>query len=113
MRSVLERLRDIQQAILNVEKYTTQGRKAFDENELIQTWVFRQLEIIGEAVSAIPQDFRRRYPDVAWKQANGVRNILIHLYFNVDQDTIWDIVEQDLPGLKVSIDAIILDEERL
>lgn len=41
MRSVLERLRDIQQAILNVEKYTTQGRKAFDENELIQTWVFR------------------------------------------------------------------------
>lgn len=50
---------------------------------------------------------------MAWKQANGVRNILIHLYFNVDQDTIWDIVEQDLPGLKVSIDAIILDEERL
>lgn len=41
MRSVLERLRDIQQAILNVEKYTTQGRKTFDENELIQTWVFR------------------------------------------------------------------------
>ncbi len=111
MRNTTERLRDIQEAIANIQKYTDQGRKAFDENELIQTWVIRHLEIIGEAVSAIPQDFRKRYPEVPWKQANGVRNILIHLYFKVDHDTIWAIVEHDLPSLKTNIDAILTNEE--
>lgn len=111
MRNTTERLRDIQEAIANIQKYTDQGREVFDENELIQTWVIRHLEIIGEAVSAIPQDFRKRYPEVSWKQANGVRNILIHLYFKVDHDTIWAIVEHDLPSLKTNIDAILTNEE--
>ena len=110
MRDTKERLQDIQQAIANIQKYTTQGKEAFDENELIQTWVVRHLEIIGEAVSAVPQDFRKLHPDVPWKQANGVRNILIHLYFKVDHDSIWSIVEHDLPDLKTKIDAILSEE---
>jgi uncharacterized protein with HEPN domain len=57
VRDTFERLRDIQEAITRITKYTNQGRDTFDENELVQTWVIHHLEIIGEAVRAIPQDF--------------------------------------------------------
>ena len=59
MRDVFERLRDIQEAIEQIWKYTNQGRDLFNQNELVQTWVIHHLEIIGEATLAIPQVYSR------------------------------------------------------
>ena len=64
MRDTSERLRDIQLSIANISKYTSQGRSSFDENELVQMWVIKHLEIIGEAARAIPQDFKESYPSI-------------------------------------------------
>lgn len=107
MRDAAERLRDIQEAITRITKYTNQGRHIFDQDELVQTWVIHHLEIIGEAVRSIPQDFKDIHPEISWKQISRMRNILIHIYFGVDLDIVWEVVERDLPGLKASIDALL------
>lgn len=107
MREVSERLRDIQEAIARIRKYTNLGREKFDQDELIQTWVVHHLEIIGEATRSIPQDFKDLHPEIAWKQISRMRNILIHIYFGIDRDIVWEVVERDLPNLEMSINAIL------
>ena len=107
MRDTFERLRDIQEAIARITKYTNQGRETFDQNELVQTWVIYHLEIIGEAVRAIPPDFKDQHPEIAWRQITGMRNVLVHVYFGINRDRVWAVVERDLPNLKTSIDALL------
>lgn len=110
MRSIEERLKDIQQAIMDIEKYTNQGRHAFDEDQLVESWIIRQMEIIGEAVRHLPDDFKRRYSHIPWKQIAGMRDMLIHHYFIVDKEIVWLSIEQDLPVLKAVITAGLEDE---
>lgn len=107
MRDVPERLRDIQEAIERITKYTVQGRELFDQNELVQTWVVHHLEIIGEAARSIPQDFKFLHPEIPWKQISGMRNILVHVYFGIDKDIVWAVVERDLPVPRVGVQAIL------
>ncbi len=88
MRDTTERLRDIQEAITQIKKYTDQGRHAFDQNELVRTWVIHHLRIIGEAARAISQDFKNHHPEIPWGQISGMRNIIVHIYFGVDPDIV-------------------------
>lgn len=111
MRDPYERLRDVQEAILQILKYTSQGSDSFYQDELVQTWVIHHLEIVGEAVRTIPQDFRNLHPEIPWKQMNAMRNILVHLYFEINLDRVWAVVERDLPDLKSSIDVILAGHE--
>ena len=111
MRDTYERLRDIREAIRHIEKYTSQGRDAFDQNELVQTWVMYHLGILGEAARSLPQEFKQAYPDIPWAQISKMRNVLIHIYFGIDQEIIWEIVQRDLPELKVQVDAILSEQE--
>lgn len=111
MRDINERLRDIQEAISHIMKYTHQGRDSFDQNELIQTWVVHYLGIIGEAARAIPQDYKMLHPEISWKSINGMRNIIVHHYFGIDFDVAWSVVENDLPILKTQVDAILNEQE--
>jgi uncharacterized protein with HEPN domain len=111
MRDTNVRLHDIQEAINNINKYTNQGRERFDQDELVQIWVIRHMEIIGEAARAIPQSFKQQHPEVPWGQINGMRNIVVHIYFGIDRNRIWEAVEHDLPSLKASIDALLNKEE--
>lgn len=107
MRDDRQRLLDVQEAIEQIEKYTDQGRDAFEQNELIQTWVIHYLQIIGEACRAISQPFKDQYPTVAWNKIIGMRNILVHLYFGIDEEIVWSVVERDLPDLKQQIKTIL------
>ena len=78
MRDPRERLQDILEAIGRIERYAALGRQAFENDELIQNWSVRYLQIIGEAVRALPQEMRDRVPDVAWSEIVGMRHILVH-----------------------------------
>jgi uncharacterized protein with HEPN domain len=57
------------------------------------------LEIVGEASGKIPQAFRKLHPELPWSKMIGMRNILIHAYFQIDRQTLWLTVKNDLPGL--------------
>ena len=107
MRDTSERLRDIQETIARITKYTDVGRQSFDQNELVQTWVVHNLEIIGEASRSIPQEYKDKHPTIEWARISRMRNVLIHIYFGVDPDIVWEVVERDLPNLKTQIDAIL------
>jgi uncharacterized protein with HEPN domain len=110
VRSDLDRLLDIQEAITRIERYTTRGRDAFDTDELLQTWVVHHLEIIGEATRSLSQDFRGRHPEVPWREIARMRNVLIHAYFGIDLERVWSVVEKDLPPLGKQVAQAIADE---
>jgi uncharacterized protein with HEPN domain len=107
MRDDTERLRDIQEAIANIEKYSVGGRSVFDENELIQTWIIHHLQIIGEASSAMSEAFLSRHPEVPWQDIADFRNILVREYFRVNLNIVWAIVERELPDFKAEVERII------
>ena len=107
MRSNRERLMDIQDALVKIEKYSRRGRQVFDEDELIQIWIVYHLQIIGEASSAMSEGFINQYPNVPWIDIADFRNVLVHEYFRVDVDIVWAIVEQELPDLKNKIESIL------
>jgi len=65
--------------------------------------VVRALEIIGEAVKNIPEAVRRKYPNIPWKDMSGMRDILIHEYFGVDIDVLWNTVTNDIPKALTAI----------
>ena len=107
MRDDAERLRDILEAVARIERHTLGGRAAFEQDELIQTWVVHHLQIIGEACRALSDDFRKQHPDVPWSQIIGMRNILVHHYFGIDVPVVWNVVERDLPDLKQKVSALL------
>jgi len=105
-------LKDILEAIRKIENYTKDI--AFDDfvmDELIQDGVVRNLEVIGEAVKNIPEDIKDKKPEVEWKKIAGLRDILIHDYFGIDEDIVWDAVKNKLPGLKKKIKGILSEIE--
>ncbi len=107
MRDPRERLQDILEAIRQIERYAGRGRQAFENDELIQNWFVRHLQIIGEAARALPPEMRDRQPDVPWSKIVGMRHILVHDYFAVDTQVVWDVIERDLPNLKRKIEALL------
>jgi uncharacterized protein with HEPN domain len=82
----------------------------FDEfiNDDVLTRAFsRSLEIIGEAVKKLPNDLRLKYPLVEWKDIAGMRDVLIHDYFGVDYELVWDVITNEISVLKIHIEKII------
>lgn len=84
MRDARERVLDILEAIERIEKYSHEGRPAFEQNELIQVWVLHHLQILGEAVNALRLEFQQGHPEIPWASIVGMRNILVHQYFEID-----------------------------
>ncbi len=94
-------LMDIKISIEKIEKYTENlSFEQFTEDGLIQDGVVRNLEIIGEAVKNIPEEIKDSEQDIDWKKIAGLRDILIHAYFGIDVDIVWDIVKNKVPELK-------------
>ena len=84
----------------------------FDKNVDLQDMVIRRLEIIGEAVRNLPNEFRQKYYSVNWQDPAGMRSALIHAYFEVDLSVVWDTTINDLPPFKKRIKHL-LEETRL
>lgn len=106
MKNDRERLSDIQEAIARIEKHAQKGRSAFENEELLQTWVVHHLQIIGEASRGLTSEFRACHPEIPWSKIVGMRNILVHDYFGIDVEIVWSVVEKELPILQGQIEAI-------
>jgi uncharacterized protein with HEPN domain len=104
-------LTHILQAIRSIEK-NLRGvtREQFGASELMEGFVERKLEIIGEATKNIPDAFKKQYPDIAWKDMAGMRDILIHQYIDVDEDIVWKTATERIPPLKKHIEKILQEE---
>ena len=106
------RLEDILESLDLISEYTegldynswANDRKTIDA-------VIRNIEIIGEAATHIPEDVQEKYNDIPWYQMKGMRNILIHEYFGVDEDVLWKTIKEDLPVLKTKIHKMINELE--
>lgn len=87
----------------------TEGKTRDDlqENEMLALSLVRLLEIIGEAASNVSEGFRKEHPDIPWRNMVGIRNRLIHGYFDVDLDIVWDTVRKDLPPLLKDLEKLV------
>ncbi len=107
MRDDRERLLDILEAIERIDKHASKGRDAFFADDLLQTWIVYHLQIIGEAARALTQEFKGAHPDIPWKQIIGMRNVLVHAYFGIDEIALWEVVERDLPNLERAVSTVL------
>jgi uncharacterized protein with HEPN domain len=107
MRQLRDRLEDILEAVAQIETERAKGKTAFDSSHLVQVWMVHHLMIIGEAVRAIDPAVRAKYPSVPWRQIAGMRNILVHDYFRINQAIVWETVEKHLPALKTEVERIL------
>ena len=98
------RLEHIIQAIERIKRYTL--GKRFDDlvkDDMMYYAVVKNIEIIGEAANLLTNEFKSEHPDTQWKLITGMRNYIVHEYFQVDNTVIWDVIQNDLPYLEVQI----------
>jgi len=106
-RSIDLLLNDILESIDKVEQYTRgMSFDTFSNDQKSVDAVVRNLEIIGEAANRLPDDFKERHSNVEWHKVVGLRNRIIHEYFGIDLQIIWQIVHADLPELRQTLSRI-------
>ena len=103
-RVYLAHLRD---AIDRILDYTAGGKSEFLEDTKTQDAVVRNLEILGEAAKNVSAALRQTHDNVPWRRLAGMRDKLIHEYFGVNLDIVWQVVEQELPTLRQQVDQIL------
>jgi uncharacterized protein with HEPN domain len=82
-------------------------REKFFNDETLQRAFTRSIEIIGEATKKLPDELKSKYPGIEWKSIAGMRDKLIHDYFGIDYELVWDILMEKVPPLKEEVEAII------
>jgi uncharacterized protein with HEPN domain len=104
-------LQDIWESTLAIEEYAQNlAEEEFYSNRQVQDAIIRRLEIIGEAVKNIDDDFRNKYPQIPWKKIAGMRDIITHEYFGVKLERVWDVLRKDLPDIKQQM-LLIMERE--
>ncbi len=102
-------------SIADIEEYTEgQNLAKFSKTKIVQDAVIRKMEIIGEAVKNLPPSFRKKHPQIEWKNIAGMRDKLVHDYFGINIKVVWKTVKQDIPQLKKQISKLNEDlQEKL
>ncbi len=104
VQDVLESIRKVQAYLENTtyQQFLVDGKT--------QDAVMRNLEIIGEAMRHIPEEIQQRHADIPWAQVIGLRNRLVHAYFVIDPEIVWQICKQDLPQLRTQLERLLQEE---
>jgi len=105
LKHILESINIIENSLKNLTK------EQFKSKINVQDSAVRRLEIIGEAVKNLSNETRNKYTQMEWKKIAGMRDVLIHAYFSVDYDLVWNIIKDDLPKLKKNIDRMLKELE--
>ena len=101
-------LKDILNSIVHIEEYVANiDYSDFSNDQKTVDAVIRNLEIIGEATKNIPEEIRNQYPNLPWREISGMRDKLIHGYFDVIYSIIWETIQDDLPVIKSEILKIL------
>ncbi|MBC7346671.1 MAG: DUF86 domain-containing protein [Clostridia bacterium] len=102
------RLAHILESALLISRWLEGVEKGrFLEDELLQEAVIRRLEVIGEAAKNVSPELKERHPEVPWREMSGMRDVLVHEYFGVDLEQVWETASQDVPELARQIGAIL------
>ena len=100
-------LAHILECIEKIERFTADGKGRFLQDVMVQDAVLRNFEVIGEAAKRLVDSYRAAHPEIPWRALAGLRDVLIHQYEGVDQEKVWAIVENELPGLRQAIAGLL------
>ena len=102
-------LKDIMESISAIEEFSKNMKKEeLLSNRMKQSAIIREFEIIGEATKNIPNEFKISNNHVPWKEMAGMRDVIIHSYFKVDLDAVWNAIKKDIPFLKKEITKLLI-----
>ncbi|MBI2300140.1 MAG: DUF86 domain-containing protein [Armatimonadetes bacterium] len=102
------RVQDILDQITLIQEHRAGAdRAAFDADTMLQAAVMYRIGVIGEAVSAIPEELKDRHAQIPWRDIRNMRNVLTHVYFGVDLDQVWEVIQHDLKPLAEQLRDLI------
>lgn len=107
MRSDRDRLSDILEAIRRISEKLPPTKGEFTGSDLLQVWVLYHIQIIGEAANGTSSTFRNAHTSIPWQDIIAMRHLIIHQYFGIDLDEVWNTAKQDLPYLEQEIKKIL------
>jgi len=103
-----QRLLHILESITEIEHYTSRADfNSFLKNSMMRFASIKQIEIIGEAANYITEETKSKFTSIQWRQIVGLRHILVHEYFGIDGNLIWQIIVNDIPKLKNEVQSVI------
>lgn len=106
-------LKDILEAMESIEKFVEgMSFEEFKLDDKTASAVIRKFEIIGEAARNIPKSIRQKYPDIPWKEMVGFRDKLIHFYFGIKYEIVWNTIKIEIPKLKPKLKAILSEHDK-
>lgn len=111
MREDTSRIIDMLESIERIQKYSKLGKLSFLKDELIQTYIVYNLQVLCEAASNLTNEFKSKHSNIEWHRIIGTRNILVHKYFKLDYDLIWAVCEETLPYLYLDLQQIVSRKE--
>lgn len=88
---------------------TTTSKESFLSSWILQDAILKNFIVIGEAVSNIDEEIKQKYPQINWRGAKSMRNFIVHEYFSVDLNFVWETILETLPNFKKDISKIIPD----
>lgn len=102
-------LRHILRCISRIQEYTAGGRDAFFASPLVQDGAIRNLQTLAESARRLSDSIKNRRPEVDWKAVAGFRNVLVHDYLGIDLQQVYRVIQQDVPRLKETCEALLLE----